>query len=122
MEDGGAAGTGNDVGPLGSIGMPVQLSNCARTQPHRDTGDAGRNRELMDACAPRDAPVSCPWSLLLKTVAERWQCHGSNLRLRVLLVFGGKRLSNASLGMRLLGRLRARPSCRTIAGFIGQRS
>ena len=41
MEDRGAAGTADDVGPLGGIGVPVQLSDCAGAQPHRDTGDAG---------------------------------------------------------------------------------
>ena len=70
MKDRGAAGTADHVGPLGSIGMPVQLSNRARPQPHRDAGNASRNRKLNDRCAAGDATVERLRGLLLKTVAK----------------------------------------------------
>jgi hypothetical protein len=55
MEDRGTARSGDDIGPLGRVRMPMQLANGARAQPNRDTGNAGRNGNSRTD-APRVMP------------------------------------------------------------------
>src|SRR5882724_2369455 len=50
VEHGGSAMATDDVGPFCGVGMPMELAQPARFEPHRDTGNSLGNWELSDGC------------------------------------------------------------------------
>ena len=78
-DDGGAAASGEHIGPLGGQGVPVQFANRARVQPHGDARDGLRDGQLFDGGLFGGAAWANPAFLALDIVFESLQLVGLGL-------------------------------------------